>query len=77
MNQHDSIGQILVFARMSGTLHMRQIASADLVDADIDDYEMVVFDGGNTRAPRTTSILPFEMFGKATGPPRTCRSKGR
>ncbi|SUZ35956.1 hypothetical protein CPBF1521_18280 [Xanthomonas arboricola pv. juglandis] len=29
------------------------------------------------RAPRTTSILPFEMFGKATGPPRTCRSKGR
>ncbi|MEA0634218.1 GntR family transcriptional regulator, partial [Xanthomonas campestris pv. campestris] len=24
------------------------------------------------RAPRTTSILPFEMFGKATGPPRTC-----
>ncbi|KOB10657.1 uridylate kinase, partial [Xanthomonas arboricola] len=53
MNQHDSIGQILVFARMSGTLHMRQIASADLVDADIDDYEMVVFDGGNTRAPRT------------------------
>ncbi|OEY90606.1 uridylate kinase [Xanthomonas citri] len=48
MNQHDSIGQILVFARMSGTLHMRQIASADLVDADIDDYEMVVFDGGNT-----------------------------
>lgn len=33
---------------MSGTLHMRQIASADLVDADIDDYEMVVFDGGNT-----------------------------
>ncbi|UQQ12643.1 uridylate kinase [Xanthomonas arboricola] len=48
MNQHDSIGQILVFARMSGTLHMRQIASADLVDADIDDYEMVVFDGGYT-----------------------------
>ena len=32
----------------SGTLHMRHIAGADLVDTDIDDYEMVVFDGGNT-----------------------------
>ena len=33
---------------MSGTLHMRHIDSADLADTDIDDYEMVVFDGGNT-----------------------------
>jgi glucose/arabinose dehydrogenase len=42
------VGQILVFERLSGTLHMRHIASADLADTDIDDYEMVVFDGGNT-----------------------------
>ena len=48
MSQEDAIGQILVFERMSGTLHMRHIASADLVDTDVDDYEMVVFDGGNT-----------------------------
>ena len=33
---------------MSGMLHMRHIASADLVDTDVDDYEMVIFDGGNT-----------------------------
>ncbi|MGU5171545.1 hypothetical protein ACVD0P_30295, partial [Pseudomonas aeruginosa] len=42
MSQDDAIGQILVFERMSGTLHMRHIDSADLVDTDIDDYEMVV-----------------------------------
>ncbi|MGR4897446.1 uridylate kinase [Stenotrophomonas sp. LARHCG68] len=48
MSQDDAIGQILVFERMRGTLHMRHIASADLVDTDVDDYEMVVFDGGNT-----------------------------
>ena len=48
MSQDDAIGQILVLERMSGTLHMRHIDSADLVDTDIDDYEMVVFDGGNT-----------------------------
>lgn len=48
MGQDDAIGQILVFERTRGTLHMRYIASADLVDTDIDDYEMVVFDGGNT-----------------------------
>ncbi|AID83406.1 MULTISPECIES: hypothetical protein [Pseudomonadota] len=48
MGQDDAIGQILVFERLSGTLHMRHIASADLADTDIDAYEMVVFDGGNT-----------------------------
>ena len=48
MSQDDATGQILVFERMSGTLHMRHIASADLVDTNIDDYEMVVFDGGST-----------------------------
>ena len=48
MSQDDAIGQILVFERTHGTLHMRHIAGADLVDTDIDDYEMVVFDGGNT-----------------------------
>ncbi|EMI6955899.1 TPA: uridylate kinase, partial [Pseudomonas aeruginosa] len=35
MSQEDAIGQILVFERMSGTLHMRHIASADLVDTDV------------------------------------------
>ena len=48
MSQDDAIGQILVLERMSGTLHMRHIASADLMDTDVDDYEMVIFDGGNT-----------------------------
>ena len=48
MSQDDAIGQILVVERMSGMLHMRHIASADLMDTDVDDYEMVIFDGGNT-----------------------------
>ena len=48
MSQADAIGQILVVERMSGMLHMRHIASADLMDTDVDDYEMVIFDGGNT-----------------------------
>ena len=30
MSQDDAIGQILVFERMRGALHMRHIASADL-----------------------------------------------
>ncbi|MBX6319625.1 MULTISPECIES: uridylate kinase [Pseudomonadota] len=48
MSQDDAIGQTLVFERMSGTLHMRHISIADLVETDINRYEMVVFDGGNT-----------------------------
>ena len=48
MSQDDAIGQILVVERMSGMLHMRHIASAVLMDTDEDDYEMVIFDGGNT-----------------------------
>ncbi|HAF2412737.1 TPA: uridylate kinase [Salmonella enterica] len=47
INQDDAIGQILVFERMRGRLHMRHIASADLQGTDIDNYEMVVFDCGN------------------------------
>ncbi|HEN8221914.1 TPA: uridylate kinase [Pseudomonas aeruginosa] len=49
MSQDDAIGQTLVFERTSGTLHMRHIATLDLIDTDIDRYEMVVFDGGSTR----------------------------
>jgi len=48
MSQDDATGQILVFERMSGTLHMRHIASTDLAETDMDTYEMVVFDGGST-----------------------------
>ena len=48
MSQDDAIGQILVFERMRGALHMRHIASADLMNTDTDDYDMVVFDGGDT-----------------------------
>ena len=67
MSQDDAIGQILVFERTHGTLHMRHIAGADLVDTDIDDYEMVVFDGGNTGGdtwkhvffPRQREHCPF------------------
>ncbi|VFR27585.1 hypothetical protein BRI6_4648 [plant metagenome] len=47
MSQNDAIGQILVFERMSGTLHMRHIVPLDLMDTDIERFEMVVFDGGN------------------------------
>lgn len=48
MSQNDAIGQILVFERMSGTLHMRHIVPLDLMDTDIERFEIVVFDGGNT-----------------------------
>lgn len=34
--------------RDKGRLHTRHIATLDLVDTDIDRYEMVVFDGGST-----------------------------
>ncbi|MGS8282194.1 uridylate kinase [Pseudomonas aeruginosa] len=46
MRQDDAIGQTLVLERLSGKLHMRRIAVAELVGTDIDRYEMVVFDGG-------------------------------
>ncbi|EJV1366130.1 TPA: uridylate kinase [Pseudomonas aeruginosa] len=46
MCQEDAIGQTLVFERDKGTLHMRHIAMKELVEINIDRYEMVVFDGG-------------------------------
>lgn len=48
IDRDDAIGQILVFERMRGTLHMRHIASTDLVDTNINRYEMILFDCGNT-----------------------------
>ena len=65
MSQDDAIGQILVFERMSGMLHMRHIASADLVDTDVDDYEMVIFDGGNTSGIRG-STCSFRVSASTT-----------
>ncbi|MGY6272940.1 uridylate kinase [Achromobacter denitrificans] len=47
MCEFDAIGQTLVFERDKGKLHMRHIAIPDLVETDIDRYEMVVFDGGS------------------------------
>ena len=35
MRQDDAIGQILVLERTHGTLHMRHIAGADLVDLSL------------------------------------------
>ncbi|HCL4203453.1 uridylate kinase [Halopseudomonas pelagia] len=52
MCQDDATGQTLVFERDKGKLHMRYIVTHDamltLMDTDIDRYEMLVFDGGNT-----------------------------
>ena len=59
MSQDDAIGQILVVERMSGMLHMRHIANADLMDTDVDDYEMVIFDGGNTNRRDTWKHVFF------------------
>ncbi|SCB04764.1 Conserved hypothetical protein [Xanthomonas translucens pv. translucens DSM 18974] len=36
------------YIRNKGKLHIRHVATQDLVYTDIDRYEMVVFDGGNT-----------------------------
>ncbi|MBV6791569.1 uridylate kinase [Xanthomonas campestris pv. clerodendri] len=57
MSQDDAIGQSLGFERMRGTLHMRQIGIADLVQTDIDRYDMVVFDGGNTSGDRWKHVF--------------------
>ena len=36
------------YIRNKGKLHISHVATQDLVYTDIDRYEMVVFDGGNT-----------------------------
>ncbi|QLF92071.1 uridylate kinase [Pseudomonas sp. ABC1] len=48
MCQDDATGQTLVFERIRGGLEMREIHCTYLIDVDINDYEMVIFDGGNT-----------------------------
>lgn len=48
MNQRDSVGETLVLFREDQRLHIQRIDSMDLADADLDRFEMILFDGGNT-----------------------------
>ncbi len=48
MNQDDSLGETLVIFREDQRLHMRQVDHLELAVADLDRYEMILFDGGNT-----------------------------
>ena len=63
MSQDDAIGQILVFERMRGTLHMRHIASADLVDSRRRT------DNSSSPASSASSSRPRP---KSSTPPRSC-----
>lgn len=47
MAQDDAVGRTWVFIREGAELHMRHIATLDLLDADLTLYEMILFDGGN------------------------------
>lgn len=57
MSQDDATGQTLVFLRDDGRLHMRHIATLDLLGPGTDRYEMVLFDGGNTHGDRWKHVF--------------------
>ena len=57
MSQDDAVGQTLVYERDKGKLHMRHIATLDLLETDIDRYEMVMFDSGNTNGDRWKHVF--------------------
>lgn len=57
MSQDDAVGQTLVFDRYHGGLRMRPIEALSLLDADIQAYEMVLFDGGNTHGDRWKHVF--------------------
>lgn len=57
MSQDDAIGQILVLERTSGALLMRHIAASELTDSVTDHFEMVIFDGGNTRGDKWKHVF--------------------
>lgn len=57
MSQDDAVGQTLVFLREAAMLHMRHIDALDLLDACIERYEMVLFDGGNTHGDRWKHVF--------------------
>ncbi|MQT88096.1 uridylate kinase [Pseudomonas nabeulensis] len=57
MSQDDAVGQTLVFDRDHSSLRMREIEALSLLDADIQTYEMVLFDGGNTHGDRWKHVF--------------------
>lgn len=46
LDQNDGVGELLIFFRKDGRLHMEPIDRVDV--ADLDRCEMILFDGGNT-----------------------------
>jgi hypothetical protein len=52
MSQDDAVGQTLVFDRCDSNLRMQQVEASMLLDTDVQAYEMVLFDGGNTHGDR-------------------------
>ncbi|VFR23747.1 hypothetical protein ANDA3_1204 [plant metagenome] len=57
MSQDDAVGQTLVFDRYHGGLRMRPIEALSLLDSDVQAYEMVLFDGGNTCGDRWKHVF--------------------
>lgn len=57
MSQDDAVGQTLVLQRHDAELRMHEIAPLSLLDTDIDHYEMILFDGGNSHGDRWKHVF--------------------
>lgn len=57
MTQDDAVGRTWVILREQMALHIRHIATWDLLDTGLDHYEMVLFDGGNKHGDRWKHVF--------------------
>ncbi|EXF95919.1 uridylate kinase [Pseudomonas fluorescens HK44] len=57
MSQSDAMGETLLFYRKGACLCTQYIHSLDLGALDIDRYEMILFDGGNTHGDRWKHVF--------------------
>ncbi|MFJ5483763.1 uridylate kinase [Pectobacterium actinidiae] len=57
MSHDDATGRTLVFDRCHGCLRMREVEALSLADEDVQAYEMVLFDGGNTHGDRWKHVF--------------------
>lgn len=63
MAQDDAVGRTWVIVREKAGLHLRHIATLDLLETGLDRYEMVLFDGGNKHGDRWKHVF-FPMHRK-------------
>ena len=57
MMQNDAVGQVFVFKREGGKLVMLPVDAEDLDLGDLQQYEMVLFDGGNSHGDRWKHVF--------------------